>query len=234
MKPADFGWILVIRWLVYKSCAQFISTRKIMFKKIIFLSILYILTISCQERTYFVKDNKVYIRGWNEGNGNYERLIADADAKTFKKMELDCDCDFLFAKDKNHLFIDGELINNIDSNTFKFVGNYIFKDKNLAYFFGFYDNLNTCAISDVDPNKIKLISYPWAKAENILIHGNDTIILDDINDFEPIDEDWGRTKSKVLNKNKILLGADPKSFKVINSYSGKDMNHEYEFGKIKE
>jgi hypothetical protein len=32
------------------------------------------------------------------------------------------------AKTKNHLFIDGKLINNIDPNTFKFIGNYIFSD----------------------------------------------------------------------------------------------------------
>ena len=204
-----------------------------MLKKLTLLSILYFLTISCQERNYLVKDNKVYMLGWNEGSGNYEKLVDNADAKTFKKLEFNCDCDFLFAKDKSHLFIDGELIKNIDPNTFTFVGNYIFKDKNSAYFFGFYDNLNNCKIIGVDPNKIELISYPWAKAGDILIHENDTIKLNDLSDFKPIDENWGKTKDKVLNENKILPDADPESFIVTSSFAGYDKKNKFEFGKLK-
>jgi hypothetical protein len=191
-----------------------------------------VLLIGCK-RQYTVERNKVYYNYWNEANGSQKWLIDSADAKTFSVLKFECDCSFMFAKDKRHLFIDGELLKNIDPNSFTFVGNYIFRDKDSAYFFGFYNDINNCAISGVNPDKIKLILYPWAMEGKVLIHGNSTIRLEDINDFEPIDEDWGKTKSKMLNENKILPGADLETFQIINSYAGKDKNNTYEFGEIK-
>ncbi|NEM99164.1 DKNYY domain-containing protein [Pontibacter burrus] len=183
---------------------------------------------------YKVEDGKVYYEYWHEGLGfeQGKRLIEVADAKSFKPLSFDCDCSFEFGKDKNYLFINGEPIKNIDPNTFTFIGNYIFRDKNSAYFFGFYNNLNDCDIKGVDPDKITLIKYPWAKADNFLIHGSDTIRLDDINEFIPIDDNWGRTKKYIINKDKILYGADVETFKITSSFEGKDKNYNYEFGFI--
>jgi hypothetical protein len=193
----------------------------------------FVLLISCK-RQYSVEGNKVYFNYWNEASGSQKWLLDSADAKTFSALKFDCGCDFVFAKDKRHLFIDGIPIKNIDPNSFTFVGHYIFRDKDSAYFFGFYNNINNCVISGVNPDKIKSILYPWAMEGKILIHGNSTIRLEDINDFEPIDENWGKTKSKMLNENTILPGADPETFEIINSYSGKDKNNTFEFGKIKD
>lgn len=187
---------------------------------------------SCR-KGYKVENNKVYYEYWNEGSGQNKTLLEKADANSFKKLEFDCNSEFEFGKDKNHLYIDGEIIRDIDPNTFKYIGNYVFRDKDSAYFFGFYNNINDCAIKGIDVNKIKLLKYPWSKSGNILIHGYDTLLLDDINDFTIIDEDWGKTKKYIINENKIVKGADPKTFKVINSYSGKDDSNEYEFGEIK-
>ncbi|KAA9325958.1 DKNYY domain-containing protein [Adhaeribacter soli] len=198
---------------------------------IIFLA-LSILT-SCR-RGYIVESDKVYYEFWNEGSGQNKRLIEQADAKSFKELTFDCDCNFKFGRDKNHLFIDGEHIKNIDPNTFKFIGNYIFRDKDSAYFFGFYNNINDCVIKGVNPDKIKLIKYPWAKADNVLIHGRDTVNIPDINRFIPIDDDWGKTKKYVINKNQILYGADVETFKIISSFQGKDKNFNYEFSIINE
>jgi hypothetical protein len=183
---------------------------------------------------YKIEDGNVYYENWNEGSGQGKRLIERADAKTFQALSFDCDCSFEFGKDKNHLFIDGELIKNIDPNTFKFIGNYIFSDKDSAYFFGFYNNLNDCVIKGINPNKIKLLKYPWAKVDNILIHGRDTVSIDDINDFVPIDDDWGKTKKYIINNNQILSGADVETFKITSSFEGKDKNYNYEFGFINE
>jgi hypothetical protein len=189
--------------------------------------------ISC-ERGYKVEDGKVFYEYWNEGSGQGKRLIEQADAKTFRKLTLDCDCNFEFGIDKDHLFINGELIEKIDPNTFKFIGNYIFRDKDSAYFLGFYNSLNDCVIKGVNPDNVKLIKYPWAKAGNLLIHGGDTVSVDHINDFIPIDDDWGKTKKYIINNNKILYGADVKTFKVTSSFQGKDKNYNYEFGIINE
>lgn len=188
---------------------------------------------SCR-RGYNVENDRVYYESWNEGSGQNKRLIEQADAKTFQEVNFDCDCDFEFGKDKNHLFIDGEPIKNIDPNTFAFVGNYIFRDKDSAYFLGYYNNLNDCLIKGVNPDKIKFIKYPWAKADNLLIHGRDTVRLTDINDFIPIDDDWGKTKNHIINNNQILYGADVATFKVTSKFQGKDKNFNYEFGAINE
>ena len=201
------------------------------------LAIFFLLTISiltsCR-RGYKVEGDKVYYESWNEGSGQNKRLIEHADAKTFQKLSFECDCDFEFGKDKNHLFIDGEFIKNIDPSTFKFIGNYIFRDKDSAYFFGFYNNINECLIKSVNPDKIKLIKYPWAKADNFLIHGKDTVSLTDISEFVPIDDDWGKTKRQIINNDQILYGADVETFKITSSFQGKDKNHNYEFGAINE
>jgi hypothetical protein len=202
-------------------------------RRLIILVLTISILTSCRHG-YKVEDGKVYYEYWHEGLGfeQGKRLIEVADAKSFKSLSFDCDCSFEFGKDKNHLFINGEPIKNIDPNTFAFIGNYIFRDKNSAYFFGFYNNLNDCVIKGVNPDKIKLIKYPWAKADNFLIHGSDTVRLDDINEFIPIDNNWGRTKKYIINKDKILYGADVETFKITSSFEGKDKNYNYEFGFI--
>ncbi|MBV4358883.1 DKNYY domain-containing protein [Pinibacter aurantiacus] len=199
--------------------------------------IIIVLTISiltsCR-RGYKVEGDSVYYEYWNEGSGQNKRLIEQADAKTFQKLTFDCNCNFEFGKDKDHLFMNGELIESIDPNTFKFIGNYIFRDKDSAYFFGFYNNLNDCVIKGVNPDKIELIKYPWAKAGNLLINGKDTVYLDDINDFVSLDDNWGKTEKHIINNNEILYGADVATFKVTSSFQGKDKNFSYEFGAINE
>jgi len=200
--------------------------------KVLLTIFVLLISIGCRQG-YKIDGDNVYYEYWNEAVGQGKRLVT-ADANSFQKIKFDCSCSFDFGKDKKHLFIDGDSIKNIDPNTFRFIGNYMFADKDSAYFFGFYNNLNTCAVKGIDLKKLKLLKYPWSKAGNVLIHGSDTLTLKgDINQFVPIDEDWGKTRSMVINKSQILVGADPETFKVINSYSGKDKYHVYEFGKIK-
>src|ERR1700722_6394328 len=111
-------------------------------KSLLFL-LLSILWVSCG-KSYIIKGNKVYLKGWNEGVGNYEILIDSADAKTFQSLDLNCDCNITFGKDKNHLFIDRTIIEGIDPNSFAFIGNDIFRDKDSAYFFGFWNSIQNC------------------------------------------------------------------------------------------
>ncbi|MBO9674225.1 MAG: DKNYY domain-containing protein [Sphingobacteriaceae bacterium] len=183
---------------------------------------------------YKIEGGQVYYESWNEGSGQNKRLIEQADAKTFRELTFDCGCDFEFGRDKNHLFIDGTLIKNIDPNTFEFIGNYIFRDKDSAYFFGFYNNINDCAIKGINPDKIKLIKYPWSKADHFLIHGGAAINIDDLNEFVPIDDNWGKTKKNIINNNQILYGADVETFKITSPFQGKDKNYHYESGIINE
>jgi len=202
-------------------------------KHFIFTILTILLLTSCRHG-YIIENDKVYYEYWHAGLGieQGKRLVEQADSKTFQVLNIDCDCNFKFGKDKNHLFIDGELIKDIDPPTFGFIDNYIFRDIDSAYFFGFYNNINDCVLKGINPDSIKLIEYPWAKAGKILIHGGDTLLLDDIDDFIPIDKDWGKTKQYVINESQIISGADVKTFKVINSFSGEDKEYKYEFGLL--
>ena len=188
--------------------------------------------ISSCSGDYTVENGKVFYNSWNEGSGNNIVELSQADAKTFTSFETECDCNMKFGKDKNHLFINGKLIENIDPKTFKYLGNYIFRDKDSAYFFGFYYDINNCVIRGINPDDIKLLKYPWAKSKDILIHGNDTLSLKNIEDFIIMDENWGKTNDVVINENQILPNADPNSFQIISSYSGRDKNNEFKFGKV--
>jgi hypothetical protein len=87
--------------------------------KQVIIIVLIISTLTSCRRGYKVEGGKVYYEYGNEGSGQIRRLIEQADAKTFQKLTFDCDCDLKFGKDKDHLFLDGELIKTIDPNTFK-------------------------------------------------------------------------------------------------------------------
>lgn len=197
---------------------------------------LVVLFLTSCKNGYKIENDKVFYEYWHEGLGfkKGKMLIENADANSFESLNFDCDCSFVFGKDKNYLFIDGKSIKNIDPNTFRFIGNYIFRDKNSAYFFGFYNDLNNCAIEGVNPDKIQLIKYPWSKADNLLINGKNTVHIDDINGFVPLDNNWGKTDTYIINKNKILYGADIATFKATSSFQGEDKNYKYEFGIMTE
>jgi hypothetical protein len=204
-------------------------------KNILLFLIISIFFSSCNFG-YKKENGKVYYKYWNAGMGISTRTfeIQDADFNTFEKIDFDCDCSFNFAKDKNHLFIDGHKYNDVDPKTFKYLGNYIFTDKDSAYFFGFYNNFNDCSIKNIEPKNIELLQYPWAKSGNYLINGKSTIYLEDINDFIVINDDWGKTKTAIINQDRILYDADVNSFNIISAYEGKDNYFNYEFGAIKE
>jgi hypothetical protein len=190
------------------------------------------LLVSCSDNKYIIDNNKVYIIGWNEGNGNYKRVMKIADAKTFQTIKTESDYCNLFGKDKNFVFMDQEIIDGADPKTFKFVGNHIFKDKNYAYYFGMIYNDRGPRIDSIDINNLKLLESPWAKSGKRLIWGYTSLKLTDINDFLPINEDYGKTKKHIIFQGIILENVDYESFEVIDGGFAKDKNHNYFFGEI--
>lgn len=200
--------------------------------KMFFLVIFILILTSCNPE-YVIEKNKVYYKYWNSASGNHKELIEKADAKSFQKIKVDDNSNLCIGKDKNSIYIDGKPMRNIDPKTFKYLGNNIFSDIDSVYFFGFYNDINHCSIKGIDNRKIKLIEYPWSKAENILIHGKDTLTINDISSFTPINNDWGKTKNYIIYKTKIIIEADLKTFEIVNSYTAKDKNHTYELGDVK-
>ncbi|WP_179223132.1 DKNYY domain-containing protein [Pontibacter ummariensis] len=200
-------------------------------KKSIAISLLSFILFGC-EQEYIVKDNKVFLKGWNEGSGSYERLIEEADAKTFQT--IDTDENLTLGKDNNHVYIESTLIENFDPKTLKYIGNYYFVDSDSAYFFGFYSNIDDCEIIGADPKSLKTFDkFPWAYDKNHIIYGHTIVAIDDLSDFEIISENWGRTKDKIIYKGRTLHGVDIKTFEIVDEYMAKDKYHTYEYGEIK-
>jgi hypothetical protein len=190
------------------------------------------LLVSSCGKSYVIENGQVYLSGWNEGVGNYRRPVEGADAATFTDLQFGDDCGFAFGRDKEHLYIDGVVLKDLDPSSFQFMGNYVFRDAHAAYFFGFYNDLNDTRIDSIDPNSIVLLEYPWARSGDRLIHGRTWIALDGLVDFQALNESWGRTDRHVIYEGRVVAGADPASFKATSSYQGHDRSHRYEFGKV--
>jgi hypothetical protein len=197
--------------------------------KILFLSLILGLLFSCR-KGYIKEDGKVYYEFWNEGSGQNKRLMKNVDYQTFNKIKFKGNSSFCFAKDKYHLFIDGDLIKNIDAATFSYIDNFYFRDKNNIYFLGFTHDMNDTSVKGIDPNYFETMKYPWAKSGKILINGQESVFVDDIESFKPIDDDWGKTNKYIINRNVILKYANPKTTKILNSYEAVDGTKKYKYG----
>ena len=192
-------------------------------------SYILILSLFCScKKEYIVKDDKVYLKGWNEGVGEYEYIVRGADFKTFENLDYE-DVNCTFGKDKFNVYMDGKIVPQSDPKTFKYIGDYFFRDKNAIYFFGFYSSEKDWRIDSIIPSKFKIIKYPWATDGNSLIWGSRTLHLKDLETFKPINENWGKTKNEIIREAKILKTVDYNSFEVIDEYNAKDKN-----GEIKE
>ena len=187
--------------------------------------------MSC-EKEYIIKNNSVYLKGWNEGSGNYERLVKNADAKTFENLKFK-GINGVFGKDKKTVFFDGEIVENCDPKSFTFIGNYLFKDKDALFFFGFYSSSNDWRIETLNPEKARIFEYPWSTDGVKLFYGYKPIKLENIIDFKAIDENWGKTKTKIIYENNVIEKADYETFEVLSYSLAKDKNHTYQYGKIK-
>ncbi|NHM07492.1 hypothetical protein G4D82_09695 [Flavobacterium sp. CYK-4] len=199
----------------------------------VYLILFLILSLySCEEK-YIIENESVYFK-CNRGGGfeMSKELIAEADSKTFESLEYE-DVNGTLGKDKESVFYNGQVVKSCDPKTFKYLGNYLFKDKNSLFFFGFYNTPDDWKIDGVNINKIKLFSYPWSTDGEYLIFGYQKLKLDDVKDFKPIDEQWGKTKSKIIYENKVLEMIDYNSFEVINYSTAKDKNHTYTYGDFK-
>src|SRR5699024_7148724 len=97
---------------------------------------------------------------------------------------------YSFGRDKNHLFIEDVRITDVDPATFKHISDYFYADSHYIYYLGFgrIDNrLEPHAIKGIERDEFRIIKDPWARAGNILIYGYDTLAVNNIEKFKPID-----------------------------------------------
>ena len=193
---------------------------------LIILTLLTLLTGCFPEEKYKITEDAVYMTGWNEGNGDYVLRLEDADPKTFEIIETDCNS--LFGKDKDHVYVDQTLIENADPNTFKYIGHYYFADSDSVYFFGFYNFINECEVWGADPTQFKIYdTYPWARDNYHIIHGQTATRVKDIEKFKVLDKNWGRLEEKIFFKGVLLDSVDTESFEIISDIKARDKKYVY-------
>jgi hypothetical protein len=141
----------------------------------------------------------------------------------------------IFGKDKNHLYINGIKVNHVNPKEFEAIEGCFFRDNQNAYYLGSFDEVNggkDYRILGVNPHRVKVLNNDWAKADELLIYEKDTLLINEMEEFIPIDNNWGKTKNHIIYRDKIINGADLQSFEIIDEFDGKDKYHIYEFGFI--
>jgi hypothetical protein len=196
-------------------------------KNILFiLTLLTFLTGCLPEEKYKITEHAVYMTGWSEANGDFKVRLEDADPKTFEIIETDCNS--LFGKDKDHVYVDQTMIENADPTTFKYIGNYYFSDSDSVYFFGFFNFINECEVWGVNPTEFRTFeTYPWARDNTQIIHGHTVTRVKDIDKFQILGENWGRTTDKVFYKGVELDSVDIATFEVISDDKARDKKYVY-------
>ncbi len=153
-------------------------------------------TFKILDENYIIDKNNAYY--YNSLNINEPIIILDSvDLKTFKILWWEG-----YAKDKNHVYFDGNRINNANSDTFetlKVLG--YSKDKNNYYYHGII-------LNNIDYNTFEVFNRTTAKDKNHVYYSNDPEL--DYNIWKP-----------------VLAEADPETFEMITKIIYKDKNNLY-------
>ena len=112
-------------------------------KNIFIITFLLILITGCVK--YDVRNDGVYYIKWDEARGRSERLIKDADQKTFELLNNDD-----YGKDKTYVFFKGSKIDGADPKSFKHIKGGYATDKERAYYF-------RDSISSASPKGFKIL-----------------------------------------------------------------------------
>lgn len=174
----------------------------------------------------FEKINDVY---YKDKNGIY--YISDiqvhkiniADLGTFIVLNQND-----YAKDKNHAYYDGKIIESADPQSFEFINGKYTKDKNHVFY---YDEI----IFGANPKTFKLVensfyknieAYDGKDNNNIYING---VLVDgvDVNAFEIIKGSYVKDKDSVYYENAEIQNADVATFEVVEYKYSKDANFVY-------
>ena len=141
-------------------------------KKHLMFLLLITIFMSC-EKEYTIKNNSVYMKGWNEGVGNYERLLKNADAKSFSVIETD---DNLYGKDELYVYYENEIISGADPNTFKHLKKGFAIDKNRAYHYN-------DSIENSNPKEFEVIDYNFSKNYQNVFYKTKPLDVCSVNNF---------------------------------------------------
>ena len=225
-------------------------------KKISLFLTLSIVLISCN-LGYEIKDGKVYYKWIHGGNMSKEiTLVEDADAETFEVIKNDVDLHL--GKDKNYVFLELAKL-KADPATFEQIKKYYWRDKDSLYMLRYYDSPDNNAVNGADPRTFQVIKDNWGRDKKGVYHIYNQLKNVDPKKFIAIDEDWGKDDKyyyhnkeridsldyktaeivspyyikdqyRVFCRNKIVKGANPKTFKALDTgIHGYDDKYIFEF-----
>ncbi|MEL1241341.1 DKNYY domain-containing protein [Flavobacterium flavipallidum] len=177
-----------------------------------------VLLSSCKD--YTKKDGKVYLRYLNAARfGLQYAEIKKADYESFEVIEHNLNINL--AKDKNHVFVSTNIINNADPKTFKQIKKYYWKDKNHVFLLQF--RAVDSEIKSADPKTFIVIDdLLWAKDKNYVYYTYEKLHNVIPKNFVAIDKDWGKDNKFYYYHNLKIDSLDYNSAKIVSSYYIKD------------
>lgn len=113
------------------------------------------------------------MKDWNEGMGNYERVLENADAESFSEIKTD---ENLYGKDKSKVYYENKIISGADPSTFKYVLKGYAIDKNRAYY---YDD----SLAHSNPKRFEIIDVYFSKDDQNVFYKNKALNVCSVDEF---------------------------------------------------
>lgn len=207
-------------------------------------------------RGFHVVDGHVVFLDANAGAGKIKRMVAEADAKTFRACEQPSNAFALFAVDNRHVFM-AELyqvvvIADADPATFEVLtptGRFS-RDGNRVYYFG-------VALDGADPTSFKVVQSPFGRDDRRAYVGTIPIPVRDIATWAPLERGtadrpwhqrhdekfprphgelsgsgWSKDSLQVYWGASPIHGADAATFETCGRFYAKDGRHVYHGGDV--
>jgi hypothetical protein len=164
---------------------------------------------------YKVSGKNVFYVTWDEGRGRIERQLVEADSTTFQTIKKK-----LYAKDKNAVYLRGDVIDGADPTTFKILPHKHSLDAHQVFF-------RRELVEGADPSTFQVLDQTWARDGADVFIGTRAIEACDSATFEIIEFPWAKDKECVYAIFNKLVDADPVTFEALNRNYAVDKNHVY-------
>lgn len=186
------------------------------------------------EPASFVMLSAWYYKDHDSVYNFYRKTISEADTSTFEVIN-DTDPWTAFAKDKNYVYQNGNILDGLDPGTFELLTRNIWKDKN-----GVYRDSPLNRIEEADPETFELLDHFFAKdSDTVFRTGGIVEVLEgaDAPSFTVINEQYAKDKYVVYFYGRSLPLVHTDSFQLLSvkgcsAHYGIDNAHVYYEDKI--
>ncbi|MFC1656030.1 DKNYY domain-containing protein [Patescibacteria group bacterium] len=148
-------------------------------------------------------------------------VIEEADPETFEALS---DTYIRYAKDKDHIFMWGEVMEEADPDSYEVVDTYgvwhYSKDNNYVYFGNVF-------IAGADPNTFEVLGFGYSRDANSIFYEAFPIEDVDLGSFMYLEYGFARDKNHAYLHGGIIDDVDIATFELIGKYYYKDKDHVY-------